>query len=87
MSLLILLAILAGAILFGIWLERRGQRQVLILEVPSGATLEHAEEVADAIVDAFEDAGLRKPKIIVARNARITALAPGQSGPDTGRKA
>lgn len=87
MSLLILLAILTGAILFGIWLERRGQRQVLILEVPSGAPLQHAEDVADAIVDAFEDAGLRKPKLIIARDAHITALAPSQSGPDTGLKA
>lgn len=76
-----------GAVLFGIWLERRSHRLVIVLEVDGNASDDEAERAADAIVDAFEDAGLRKPKLIIARNARIKALAPGQSGPDPGRKA
>ncbi|MCA1199126.1 hypothetical protein K9B35_14205 [Sphingomonas sp. R647] len=72
MSLLILFAILAGAILFGTWLERRSQRRVLIVELSEKVTDHDAEAVADAIVDAFEDAGLRKPQLIIARGAHIT---------------
>lgn len=72
MSLLILFAILAGAILFGTWLERRSQRRVLIVELDIATTDEGVERAADAIVDAFEDAGFRKPKLIIARGARIT---------------
>lgn len=81
MSLLILLAILTGAILFGIWIERRGRRLVLIVELDLGATDQEAEVAADSIVDAFEDAGLRKPKLIIARGARITPAAPGTPTP------
>ncbi len=78
MSLVILFAILAGAILFGTWLERRSQRQVLIVELNEKANDHDAEAVADAIVDAFEDAGIRKPQLIIARGARIT-LATGRT--------
>jgi hypothetical protein len=88
MTLLLLLWLIChGSALVGIWLERRSHRLVIVLEVEGNATENEAERAADAIVDAFEDAGLRKPKLIVARHARITALAPGQSEPDTGRKA